>query len=376
MVSASVCHMLRTTITVVLFMAGFLVLFLMYYNSLGSQKCRPPPAAGARIAKQSDLHKLSTRLQTISPPSMETNKPILLLWFWASSKKFELPDCRMLFGIDSCHLTDNRSFTSKAQAVLIFHREIHDNLTNLPTTRTRLQRWIWCNMDSPTYTRRIAGIQGLFNLTLSYRSDADIHVGWKVTVRRNTDEDFILPKKERLLCWIVDSDDLHTATEEHYSYYRELVKHIKVDIFNSSSDNFRGENYFRTISSCKFYLSFENSIHKDYITETFNGPLAAGTVPIVLGPPRKNYENFAPGSSFIHVNDFPDAAALARYLQSIENDHKNYMKFFEWRQFFVARRHLTEEKHEFAYAVCQACHHVGMYKEYRVIPDLYKWFFQ
>ncbi|KAM3596437.1 uncharacterized protein V6R79_014400 [Siganus canaliculatus] len=176
--------------------------------------------------------------------------------------------------MDSCHLTDDRPLLSRAQGVLLFHKAIQDDLSNLPSTaRARFQRWIWFNMDSPTNTRRIAGTQGLFNLTLSYRMDADISVRWKLILRKNTDDDFVLPDNKRLLCWIVDTRDPHTKSGEKYSYYRQLVKHIKVDVFHSSPGNlWKGDKYFQTISSCKFYLSLEDSIHRDYITEKFNGP--------------------------------------------------------------------------------------------------------
>ncbi|CAK6949586.1 -galactosyl-N-acetylglucosaminide 3-alpha-L-fucosyltransferase 9-like [Scomber scombrus] len=144
-------------------------------------------------------------------------------------------------------------------------------------------------MDSPQATH--AGYQVLkaFLIYTSYRKHADIHVRWQLTVNKNTNEDFVLPKKERLLCWIVDDSDLHTESGESYIYFRKLAKHIHVDVFNSSCTRLlRGESYFLTISSCKFYLSFENSIHRYYVTETFSGPLTAGIVPIVLGPPRSN----------------------------------------------------------------------------------------
>ncbi|XP_073318892.1 4-galactosyl-N-acetylglucosaminide 3-alpha-L-fucosyltransferase 9-like [Pagrus major] len=303
-------------------------------------------------------------------------KPIVLVWFWPENVKFDFQDCKTLFNIDSCHLTDDRDLYSRAREVLIFHRAINDNLSNLPSSpRTKFQRWIWFNMDSPTNTRKIKGIEGLFNLTLSYRKDADIHVHWKLGTRKKADRDFVLPKKERSVCWIVEGSELLNKSDDKYNYYRELVKHIKVDIFDSSSDELlKGENYFQTISSCKFYLSFEDSIHKDYITEKFNGPLGVGTVPIVLGPPRMNYEDFAPGNSFIHVNDFPDAATLAEFLQKLDGDNEAYMRYFDWRQFFTPRRHLTEQ-HKFAHAICQACHHVAIHREYRAVTDVYKWFF-
>ncbi|GAA6232521.1 alpha-(1,3)-fucosyltransferase 9-like [Lates japonicus] len=351
MASSPIFSVLRAILTVALALTGVVVLFIMYYMSLPSPKCYPAQAH-------------------------QTNKPVMLLWFWPENKRFDFRDCKKFFNIDSCHLTDDRSLYPRAQAVLIFHRAIQDDLANLPASpRPRLQRWIWFNMDSPTNTRRIAGIEGLFNLTLSYRKDADIHVRWKLTFKKDADEDFMLPKKERLLCWIVGDNDLKTNSGERYTYYRELVKHVRVDvIYRSSAESLKGENYFRNISSCKFYLSFEDSIHRDYITETFNGPLAAGTVPIVLGPPRKNYENFAPSTSFIHVNDFPNAMTLAKFLLKLDKDNETYLRYFNWRQFYTARPHLTEERHEFAHAICQACRHIGMNKEYRVVPDLYKWF--
>lgn len=366
MATAHIFSVVRATLILILALAGITVLFLMYYKSVPSPKCHPRQAhfnSKSVVGKQSNS----------SAAIQQTNKPIMLLWFWPENKRFDFLDCETLFKINNCHLTDDRSLYSRAHGVLIFHRAIQDDLSNLPnSTRARFQRWIWFNTDSPNNTRRIEGIQGLFNLTLSYRKDADIHVRWQLTVKTNTDEDFVLPKKERLLCWIVDSNDLHTNSSERNNYYRELVKHIKVDVFG---EFLKGEKYFLTISSCKFYLSFESSIDRDYITETFNGPLAAGTVPIVLGPPRRNYEDFAPGTSFIHVNDFPDAAALAEFLLRLDKDTEAYGRYFNWRRFYTAKRHLTEESHEFAHSICQACHHVGMNKDYRVVPDLYKWFF-
>lgn len=362
MASLQIFSSLRNSMMVVLVLGALTILFVMYYRSFPSPKCHPPPVHWTR---QTNLRDQSV-----------FNRSVLLLWFWPEDVRFDLQVCRMFYNIDHCHLTDDRSLQSKAQGVLIFHSSINDDLSNLPTSRTRLQRWIWFNMDSPTNTRRIAGIQGLFNLTMTYRRDADIEIRWKVNARKNSDKDFVLPKKERLLCWIVDSNDLHTKSGERYTFFIELVKHIKVDLFDKASDDLKGDNYFLTISYCKFYLSFENSIHRDYITETFTGPLAVGTVPIALGPPRRNYEKFAPSASFIHVNDFPDAGALAEFLLKLDNDDKAYKAFFEWWKFYTVKRHFTEAKYEFAHAICQACRFVDRNKDFRVVPDLYKWFLE
>ena len=53
----------------------------------------------------------------------------------------------------------------------------------------------------------------------------------------------------------------------------------------------------------KFYLSFENSICPDYVTEKFYNPLLFTTVPIVYG--GANYEAIgAPRNSYIDVRNF------------------------------------------------------------------------
>lgn len=348
-----------TRLTATLALAGAMILILMYQMSAPSPKCDPPDANPSNTtAKQ------------------QTGKPVVLLWDWPENKRFDFQDCKRLFNIDSCSLTDDRSLYSRAAAVLIFHKAIHDDLSNLPTSpRPKLQRWIWFNMDSPKNTRKIAGIERLFNLTLSYRKDADISVRWKLTIRKNPAEDFVIPEKQQLLCWIVSKHDLRAGSGERYRFYTQLEKYMKVHVFYSSSwDDLSGDKYFQAISSCKFFLSFENSISKDYITDIFTDPLALGTVPIVLGLPRNNYEDFVPASSFIHVNDFPDAKALADFLHKLDEDDEAYRKYFEWKRFYTVRRHLTE-KHEFAHAICQACHYVSMRKEYRMVPDVYKWFF-
>lgn len=307
-------------------------------------------------------------------PLSADKKPLVLLWFWPDDKKFPLSDCRRLFNIDHCHLTDDRSEYLRARNVVFHHRAISDDLSNIPKTRPGFQRWIWLNMDPPQRTRKIEGLKSLFNLTLTYRKDSDIHVRWEVAARRPTDSPFHFPQKTRTVCWVLDDYELETNSSKFYSFLTNLTKHMKVDLLNKSSMELQGDGYYSVVSSCKFHLSLESSVHTDYITDTFTRPLAAGTVPVVWGPSRKNYERFAPGTSFIHVKDFPDTAGLAKFLQELDSDLEAYMKYFEWWKFYTLRRPLTDERYAYALAICQACRYVGLSRNYRVVKDLYKWF--
>lgn len=72
-------------------------------------------------------------------------------------------------------------------------------------------------------------------------------------LRRATDHLFLFPRKKYMVCW--DADDLESNGSKSSSlYFKELTKHIKVDLLNKSS-----EHYFSEVASCNFYLSFENS---------------------------------------------------------------------------------------------------------------------
>ncbi|KAL7889287.1 hypothetical protein AOLI_G00015450 [Acnodon oligacanthus] len=262
------------------------------------------------------------------------------MWRW------DFSDCKTFYNIDGCHLTDDRSL------------------------------WIWLHAESPTNTKRIPGLENLFNLTLGYRRDADISVRNLLTVSKTPNKEFELPKKDKLVCWFVSNTNPSTGTGTRMKYYEELSKHIKVNVYgNMAGSRLKDEDYYPTMASCKFYLSFENSLHKDYITEKFNGPLSVGTVPVVLGASRENCEQFAPGDSFIHVNDFPNASALAQHLLHLDEDDEAYRRYFDWRKHASATPHLIIVKQEFIPHICGACEYIGRHKEYKQAHNIYDWYF-
>ena len=86
------------------------------------------------------------------------------------------------------------------------------------------------------------------------------------------------------------------------------------------------------IKDYKFYLAFENSNCREYITEKFysNG-LGSDVLPIVMGAPRQDYEDMAPYNSFIHVDDFASPKELAHYLHLLDKDDLLYNKYFQWK---------------------------------------------
>ncbi len=79
-----------------------------------------------------------------------------------------------------------------------------------------------------------------------------------------------------------------------------------------------------------FYLSFENSICVDYVTEKLFNAMSRNIVPIVFG--GTDYYNSAGAPPHSHINafeDFNDPKLLAQYLKSlISNPGANDIKLF------------------------------------------------
>lgn len=95
----------------------------------------------------------------------------------------------------------------------------------------------------------------------------------------------------------------------------------------------RTQRCFNLLSSgYKFYLSFENSNCKDYITEKFfdNG-LQNNVIPIVMGARKQDYLATAPPNSFIHVDDFSSPKELAQYLHLLAQNETMYLSYFQWK---------------------------------------------
>lgn len=294
---------------------------------------------------------------------------ILLIWMWPFGQQFDLGLCSSMYNIHGCHLTVDKSQFNKAHGVLFHHRDINGDLSNMPKLpRPPFQKWVWMNMESPSNSGQRSNLNNLFNLTMTYRQDSDIMVPYgRISENTGGKKHDEIPHKNKLVCWIVSN---WNSNFKRSKYYEELKEHISIETYgNHFNRRISDQAYSDVVSSCKFYLSFENSIHKDYITEKLYNPLSLGTVPMVLGPPRKNYEEFIPGSAFIHVDDFNSPKELAEHFKLLDQNDDLYRQFFTWREHFVSRAGIFGPDQ-----ACHACDHIRRNKNYRVVNDLNSWY--
>jgi alpha-1,3-fucosyltransferase len=118
-----------------------------------------------------------------------------------------------------------------------------------------------------------------------------------------------------------------------------------------------------------FYLSFENSVCDDYVTEKFWTYLSGKLVPIVLG--GADYAKIAPPHSFINALDYQDPKDLANYLNYLISNQTAYNEYFQWTSPFNVYKNTDEN---FSRAMCQACAALNENPpKPKVYKDIKKW---
>uniref|UniRef100_A0A6J0ST80 Fucosyltransferase n=1 Tax=Pogona vitticeps TaxID=103695 RepID=A0A6J0ST80_9SAUR len=304
----------------------------------------------------------------VLPKGSQIHKPLLiLLWGWPF---LSAEECSPGLGRpDQCRLTTNRSQYAAADAVLMYHRDVSGSPLLLPRApRPPSQLWIWFNMDPPSSSRNLASMDGLFNLTMTYRRDSDIFTpyGW-LRVLKNPQR-FTIPPKSKLVALVSSKWPLGSRQGK---YYRQIQRYFPVDVYRLPQTGLSSRELQLTLSHYKFYLAFENSVHEDYITEKlWKNALLAGAVPVVLGPPRENYERYLPPEAFVHVDDFPTVRELARFLGKLARDPVRYQRYFQWRTWLepVLETSWTAR-------LCRACRVLRETSDtFRATPRLSQWF--
>lgn len=298
----------------------------------------------------------------------------ILLWHWPFNRPYPLEGdvCLDMYSIPRCLLTDNRSRFDQADVVVFHHYELEMAHQKLPLhlRRPPAQKWVWLSLESPAM-KNISAYNHLFNWTMTYRQDADIFMPYGRMIPQRTNESFLIPKHRSCLAsWVVSNYNSH---HNRSRVVLQLRKHIRVEVYGSSYRRpLAREQLLPTIARCHFYLAFENAISKDYITEKlWRNAFQAGAVPVVLGPPRSNYEAFVPRDSFIHVNDFNSTEELASFLKRLATDKAQYELYFKWH-----KKHAIHVYSDWRERLCHICKRYNELPSFKVYHDLQGWAWQ
>lgn len=294
----------------------------------------------------------------------------ILLWHWPFGRSYSLTGdkCLELYNISRCLLTDNTSAHRTADVIVFHHQELRKRLSSLPDKRPSSQHWVWMSLEPPAHLGNLTRLNGLFNWTMSYRLDADIHVPYGMTVAGGDARGSRPPPNRSCLAsWVVSN---YQAAQARAAFYQSLKTYIPIEVYGWWNRRpLSPRRLLPTIGNCLFYLSFENSLAKDYISEKlWRNAFEAGVVPVVLGPDRETYEALAPPGSFIHVADFKSPADLAAHIKAVAADRRAYGRYFQWRQ-----THRIKTYTDWRERLCQICIKYHSLAAHKVYHDLQGW---
>ncbi|CAJ0607771.1 unnamed protein product [Cylicocyclus nassatus] len=138
-------------------------------------------------------------------------------------------------------------------------------------------------------------------------------------------------RKSKGAAWFV-SNCMTSSKRE--LYVNQLKKYFPIDIYGDCGELKcppRGKCINDLNEEYHFYIAFENSICKDYVTEKlWNQGYQYDIVPIVLK--RTLVEKLAPPNSFIAADDFETTKDLADHLHYLMRNKTAYAEYFNWRQ--------------------------------------------
>lgn len=247
---------------------------------------------------------------------------------------------------------------AKYDAIIVNVHELW--LTQLPFFRRQQhQRFIFFTQESPTsmFLLNVNNLKNYFNWTMSYRLNSDIQLLYgriqprpsAPKTRRETRKLIeatgrpsarnYASNKVKQVAWMASHCNTASLRE---TYVRQLSKFIAIDVYGEcgnlscvrSNSNWLSdpECYNMLETKYKFYLSFENSICDDYVTEKFFEIMNRNIVPVVYG--GANYNEIAPPHSYINALDFTPET-LAYYLKLLDANDTLYNEYFWWKDHFT-----------------------------------------
>ena len=235
-----------------------------------------------------------------------------------------------------CYVTDNRSLVESVDAIL-FHAWDTTSST-MPSRGRPDQIWIFYSLESPlTVGRQIRGTNDKYNLTVTYLAHPDTDIVTRIRkLKRPVSE---LPssksvrRKTKMAVWPVSN--CAGALSSRNDYAEELGNYVEIDLFGRCGNlscpiDDKSGCYSKFESEYFFYLSFENSLCEQYITEKVYAVLRRNIVPVILG--GGNYDETLPPNSYLDVRDFNSPRHLARYMTYLRKNTTAYLSYFAWKK--------------------------------------------
>ncbi|KAK6172728.1 hypothetical protein SNE40_016331 [Patella caerulea] len=314
-------------------------------NNLKSEHFRNPKSEHSRNLKselmQSEhpsnpyiLTNVASRINTRSYNKSRSDKKRRITMHW-HNKQSEISSQLLRKWLSPCN--DSCIYTEDMNSdILIFDG---DTLAgNPPVRRDSNQVWVFREMESPdiTSSRQWAkpSWRNKFNRTFTYRVDSDKFSPYglyrlrKEPLKKNITA--IMKLKSKLVSIFSSNCGVPSEREKYISLLR---KYIPVDFYGRCGNLTCKKSHDCFISNAKiykFYLSFENSLCRDYVSEKFFRPESLDIVAVTRG--GANYSKIAPTKTYIDTRDFKSVKDLANFLLYLDRNDTAYRQYIENKQ--------------------------------------------
>lgn len=248
---------------------------------------------------------------------------------------------------------DSFDYIERANLVLF----LQENTLILPRIAEEArskQTWVLGTIESPVWPWTLVNekLDYYMDATATYRQDSDILWQYGLTQTRveegEINKELINSKTKGAFAYV---SNCRSKGYDRLGLMKELSKYVDVEIQGSCGHKPKCEPDDEScehaeISPYHFYLSFENSLCTQYITEKFYNALNRSylTVPVVVGGVSiEEYTALAPPNSFIHLYNFSSVQALGLYLKYLMENREEYMKYHAWRSDYIVRVYPSED---------------------------------
>ena len=279
----------------------------------------------------------------------------------------------------------------------------------LPVRENERQIFVFASLETPLYLSQInlksSVWNDFYNWTMTYRTDSDVpylygyivpyfqeksrvfteleaahfdlrkrqyieyeeEVFIRPTGLENKDYVAIFRQKNITAAWLVSH--CNTASRRE-GYVKVMQNTIDVDIFGDCNKRYCSRDYNTCdkilIQNTKFYLAFENSLCKDYITEKAFKWFTKDIIVVVRGARR--YGRLLPKGTYIDADDFRNASMLALYLKDLGSNESEYIKYLKRKDMYrvIPRNVMTQV------AYCNLCRKLNDLKMHRKRFDMEK----
>ena len=236
----------------------------------------------------------------------------------------------------SCTFTNDKLDYERSDVIIIPGRALRRYARKPPSRINEDQRWVFYSSESFRYIKPSPYYRYAFNHTMTYHIHADINSAkFAFTPLQKAAPYYRIPpkKEDKMVAWMSSHCESYSKREE---FVQILSQFITVDTFGSCGNNScsRDEWCYPVLSQYKFYLAFENSMCKGYVTEKPWVGFLLGTVPLVAGAGSDTYRRVLPPHSYIDVEAFTSVEDVATYLKIVASDDALYRQYFAWRSHY------------------------------------------